>query len=106
MADVKHTPGPWHVASVGHGSRYGAYQVDAWALRERSILRGDMPGDACAEREANARLIAAAPDLLAVAKAIAGLSCMAPEMTAVDYDAAFSMIVSDASAAIAKAEGR
>lgn len=61
---VKHTPGPWHLSSKGDGRTY--------------VEGGDTADDiACllmdhaqSENNANARLIAAAPDLLAACKAI------------------------------------
>ena len=52
MSDAKHTPGPWHVADNGDDVR------DA---EERNVFL-DVDRD---EWPANARLIAAAPELLA-----------------------------------------
>lgn len=65
----RHTPRPWTVRCVP--GCYGTYQIKEAAFRERWDLakRGTdeygEPSDLPAERHANARLIAAAPDLLA-----------------------------------------
>lgn len=71
MADtVKHTPGPWHVDPKAPEESF---------FEDVSILRHDGLAVAVAvhngdvlppEPEANARLIAAAPDLLAVAQKV------------------------------------
>ncbi len=64
-----HTPGPWTVRA--DRGRYGTFQINPFAKEERAhltkqpnaiTLRGQKVQF---EREANARLIAAAPDLLA-----------------------------------------
>lgn len=52
--EVKHTPGPWH---VGIGNTNYCYFV------------GDDPNLSAEETKANARLISAAPDLLAACEA-------------------------------------
>lgn len=88
-----HTPGPWK-AEYSEG--------DEWdVLAGESLPIAYISGWACSSVEANARLIAAAPDLLAALKAArvfvaqrAGYSDVA-DQTLVDVDAA-----------IAKAEGR
>lgn len=57
MSDVKHTPGPWHVAN-GCQIRGAKDQIaKAWMMRNGEGL-------------ANARLIAAAPELLNALEAI------------------------------------
>ena len=65
MSSVKHTPGPWKVNADEYGNVLGVRAAnDAticqinWMIRKRGGLQA----------EANARLIAAAPDLLAVLK--------------------------------------
>jgi hypothetical protein len=57
-----HTPGPWRIA---WSSENGAYHIegDGFAI----CRRGPWPNNA-AESHANARLIAAAPDLLGVVR--------------------------------------
>lgn len=61
-ATLSHTPGPWHVA---HSPTYGSPFVtnDSGKL----CLTGTVGPKDLSEAEANARLIAAAPDLLALA---------------------------------------
>ena len=51
-----HTPGPWTVKVNGQGAHLRISQDQAWQMA----------------REEDARLISAAPDLLAAAKTIAG----------------------------------
>ncbi len=61
---TEHTPGPWHVDKSLHRLVYDANGVgvgEAWhGVNEREYV----------EEEANARLFAAAPDLLEALKAI------------------------------------
>lgn len=59
------TPGPWH---VGEGSAGGTI-YDSWGWRVASAVVGHRYYDVDA-MHANARLIAAAPDLLALAEMI------------------------------------
>lgn len=65
MTMIKHTPGPWNVCE-----RW-PYQPDGlhinWDRLQNMWIIGVRPGvaTAAAEREADARLVAAAPDLLA-----------------------------------------
>lgn len=68
MSDVKFTPGPWHIGDEKHGDFYiwgpdrkaFGYIAQANALGSSTNPR--------TEREANARLIAAAPDLFEALK--------------------------------------
>jgi hypothetical protein len=60
----KHTPGPWHVDA-------GDYKYHIYYSREQSDhYFVEVDGDDDDEAKANARLIAAAPDLLAALKAL------------------------------------
>jgi len=93
--EVRHTPGPWKAVLVeGHrlGGRNGAARYDVLAMN---------PPDFVADRltEANARLIAAAPDLLAACRAV--LECLGRTL-APDYLPEPRELLR---AAIAKAEG-
>lgn len=108
-----HTPGPWkaihdpgHVA--GDMTDNGGYRIDAegveqlayvWVLNRRMPADGrpqaDGPNFGSVQAGANAHLIAAAPDMLAVLKALTGKES---RLTVGQY--------SEARAAIAKAEGR
>ena len=60
-----HTPGPWHAEAAG--GRIVAANGDVIAPW---VLRDSAGGPLAPEREANARLIAAAPDLLVALEAI------------------------------------
>lgn len=61
--NTKHTPGPWRWRTTAEGKRFlrGSSEVPIAVL----ITRDSRP------KEANARLIAAAPDMLAALKTIA-----------------------------------
>ena len=60
--DAKHTPGPldWHGPYMA-----GAYKVSALSADDAILLQVYITGDTPQTNESNARLIAAAPDLLA-----------------------------------------
>ncbi len=65
---AEHTPGPWKVDPIGVGT--------PWSIGTENVdiaLANQIRGDDLEQhtRSANARLIASAPDLLAVLKAIA-----------------------------------
>lgn len=88
----KHTPGPWqHSVKLSGSENHRGFRIwgaDGWALAD--VQPADEDGT---EGEANARLIAAAPDLL---EALKGVLRVADRKTD-EFDAA--------RAAIAKAEG-
>lgn len=72
-----HTPGPWHFRTFhedGIGGTNGLYNLTRVYVGSKeaqsSIWIADCGDDTDAERIANARLIAAAPDLLAALKVI------------------------------------
>jgi hypothetical protein len=56
---MSYTPGPWKVKTTDYAGRYVLFN---------DIVRGRVPKDFGDEDEANARLIAAAPDLLEALK--------------------------------------
>lgn len=97
----KHTPGPWSEESERyHGPDWaiiGSSQRDQWHAFARVVVRLD--GQASKEGEANARLITASPDLLAVAELVVG------SMTVGD-DPVHAELRRRALAAIAKATGQ
>ena len=75
---MKNTPGPWYA----NGSRYGTIYIEAQAVIDKRLLQ-----EVCAvgpvelgreQQEANARLIAAAPELLEAVRAAEALTacCM------------------------------
>lgn len=97
----KHTPGPWRSSWYEENSRthIGSWGLTAGSDSRRVVFRRCKQGDATAL--ANARLIAAAPDLLAACKAAL------PRLNARRFDtAAHDDIVTQLEAAIAKAESR
>jgi hypothetical protein len=65
-----HTPGPWEITRQDYGEPRDASKIKIYGL---DMLLATLPSDRSAEdgqivHEANARLIAAAPDLLGVLK--------------------------------------
>jgi len=68
MSEAKHTPGPWHIMPRGQVG------CDSFPICEvyDADPRNDNP-----EQEANARLIAASPDLLAACKRL--IDCLGPD---------------------------
>lgn len=66
-----HTPGPWH---VGVGGNFHSNRVWTEDMRPVAGLcsMGTAPADIDPEAQANARLIAAAPELLDLARNIGG----------------------------------
>jgi hypothetical protein len=61
----KHTPGPWARGTLGDGGRVNVYADDTMNLR---ICRVDSGQDIGMDAMSNARLIAAAPELLEALK--------------------------------------
>lgn len=92
----KHTPGPWIYDEAA--SEIGA-ETDNGAMTTIATMTDWFP-EYYQERYANARLIAAAPDLLEALQEIAAPACMA--MNSADRVEAFRDI---ARAAISKATG-
>ena len=85
--DMKHTPGPWNYDRSGYSLYVNSGRELVTAL--------SMDGKRLETSEANARLIAAAPDLLALAERIARL----PE------HGHYLALIDEARAAISKATG-
>lgn len=70
MSEVKHTPGPWNVDPATDGRSKGFIRCDkkiAGAIRGIAVARVSETGIGFSEAQANAKLIAAAPDLLGIA---------------------------------------
>jgi len=96
MSDAKHTPGPWAVSTQGVG--FEVDSADGWQVAQAQQRHEDGRGKEATMRLANARLIAAAPELL---EALTDVSNQARHS---DYD--WPVELSRAvSAAIAKATG-
>mgnify|MGYP001260829464 CR=1 FL=1 len=95
----KHTPGPWTVRRSMPEDGYDCWFISACPLPNREVDIGDVAGGYPHEqKEANARLIAAAPELLAA------LSAMLTHM-GMDEDEWNKPTYDQARAAIAKATG-
>ena len=95
---MKHTPGPWHVDGR---PRHEALEIHSESRRiARSLYEG---GSEDNEANANAHLIAAAPELL---EALKELCDMVDGLFSIDYHAYDSFTTQPARAVIAKAEGQ
>lgn len=93
MSNSTHSPGPWMVEPINGGQ---TYQITSAESRHFAVI-AETPVDGTGADEANARLIAAAPELLAA-------------LEVVRRSAAWSNLSLETQslicAAIAKAEGR
>ena len=66
-AGMSHTPGPWELVPAKNPS-YRFVSADAWNKLARVVVRMEGQGSDSNEGVANARLIAAAPELLEAAE--------------------------------------
>lgn len=98
-----HTPGPWKAATQGAADRQSWFvrTVKDAPYREAIPFVAVMYGTSDAEREANARLIAAAPELLALLIRVEDAFFDA-RIPAAELD----QLRKDLTATIAKAQGR
>jgi hypothetical protein len=64
MNESKHTPGPWHFRQSFTDGEPSAYEVDAGAPGRFNVCTVAAGAGQVETEEANARLIAAAPDML------------------------------------------
>jgi hypothetical protein len=97
MTDSKHTPGRWYVGASG---RIIMCRMIAGNNVPVAQITGPLPND---EIKANARLIAAAPDML---EALRGLLETSPPPKGVRLDYSYLLYREAARTAIAKATGR
>jgi hypothetical protein len=96
MSNTKHTPGPWHRGTSNYGSPF-------LVAREET---GFVVAEACnrhhsEEAEANARLMAAAPELLKLAEEVAKLNPLQERIG----PGMMATLLEMANSAIAKATG-
>lgn len=105
MSGSKHTPGPWAVKKGSRYSRTGGFSIDShghWL--ELATIFAHIAEETNHLGEANARLIAAAPDLLAACEE--GLTAIRWAQTHTDGNAVqFVHVVNVLMAAIRKAKG-
>lgn len=103
--EAKHTPGPWF-----NNPDWQEDDGEAGAIiRQNSpdeIICPEVWGQDMNQRDANARLIAAAPDLLAVLENIRGDCLSALDGTWDCSDDGFEAILTAVETVIAKAKGR
>lgn len=66
----KHTPGPWFSPMREFGTIYVEARIGGGMLQEVAACG---PTETAGQQEANARLIAAAPELLAIVKGVLGM---------------------------------
>lgn len=95
---AKHTPGPWSQEVLGHTLR--VVKTNETEFSDDIALLGDCRDE---KHLANARLIAAAPELLASLRGLEDIAAACPELVATPAARAW---LKDARAVIAKAEGR
>lgn len=89
-----HTPGPWFVEvddQSGIGRTRAVYVCSTTGWPEGQLARVNIQ-DGLGEREANARLIAAAPDLLAACEALVAKSTDTTGDWSREWNAALSAI--------------
>lgn len=106
---TQHTPGPWQAVKDQFGGTVGATRIDA--ANGHAVAYARERGPNGHDGEANARLIAAAPELLEALKELARLvhqnNALQHAGIEVSADAWGQMyqVTNEARAAIAKAEG-
>lgn len=96
MSGVKHTPGPWFARRAGFSTVYIEARIGSGMLQEVAACG---PTEVVGHQESNARLIAAAPELLELVKMVHESFGGGLVMTFSEAD------VESFSAAIAKATG-
>lgn len=64
MTDLKHSPGPWFMEAESYDSYYDISDDFGTSLAKVEAWDGDNDEEVMGEAKANARLIAAAPELL------------------------------------------
>jgi len=89
---TQHTPGPWHVG-VKQAEKI-IYDASGWAVANATVYHGEN------DAKANARLIAAAPDLLEALKTLQSMASTFPNELHKDHPDVVA-----ARAAIARATG-
>lgn len=99
----QHTPGPWHVGDNFSGPTI-VYNQKGWCVADCRAPHGKFHPDGA--REANARLIAAAPDLLEALRYLLAQTIEQDEAYSIELTEGEADAAKMARAAIAKVEGR
>ncbi|MDM8352859.1 hypothetical protein [Brevundimonas diminuta] len=107
MAEVKHTPGEWRLDTGPSGRAYGVSAVTPLGLRVPVVVWRGIAKPASDEGQANARLIAAAPDLFEAVQALLNTSgARKSGYDAFEYSKAVALAENALSKATAQQEGR
>ena len=101
MDEAKHTPGPWLTHKEGFSSIYIESRIGGGMLQE--VASCGPTGEGRDQQEANARLIAAAPELLEALKEVVEIL---DEVLGFGTEPSHGNIAAKARAVIAKATGR
>lgn len=99
-----HTPGPW-ILSPNHAFVDRVY-VPEFGVELGGVVRIAHVANADGDREANAHLIAAAPELLEAGKALLGNTSGIMGLDTNEYRCVQMSLLEQLAEAIAKAEGR
>lgn len=104
-SETKHTPGPWGYGQVEEGIWGIYFNPDGYDIEDAAVYMRDTEDD---RSEADARLIAAAPDLLeALTELLRMIDAGVSAETMISCESRnISSVLGDARVAIAKAEGR
>jgi hypothetical protein len=104
---TQHTPGPWKMDAMRDGAGHNMITVDQDIKGPyREICRSyDIEPDDLEETKANARLIAAAPEMLDALKAMREALLLWKEFAPLAWDTADVIAIDKANKAINKAEG-
>jgi hypothetical protein len=109
MSNFKHTPGPWLVSLDGFARKGWAACPTVYAcdsdLRYIAFCNDDMTVGEPTDNEANARLIAAAPELLEAAQRSAAALRSGGIVPSATGDNPLEWLLHQTEAAIAKATG-
>ncbi len=103
--ESKHTPGPWYYTRYDSVEPYGKFAICKQGERSVATTTGGALSDLANENEANARLIAAAPDLLEILIALTA-AFDSGDLVWKNFESKHYGCHGDARAAIAKAKGK
>ena len=101
---MNHTPGPWKVATTYKAASLGRFSIRAWNDQAHTLARVAVPTTRkmdVEEANANARLIAAAPEMLDALKFSRSV-----HVTQGIFDLRERMAVEKINAVLAKIEGK